>query len=96
MNNVVIQSFGRYNKRRYSRPWVCRMDSTGRCDFATRIGMYTGDLPGDAGDLIVFAPCEGQVYGYGQKDYRGNNTIVCYAVWDGEKFAACDKLGRIK
>lgn len=97
MDNVtVIESFGAYNKRRYSRPWVCRMKSTGEYDFEERIGTYTGDMPGDAGDLIVFAPCAGQVYGYGQRDYRGNNTIIRYAIWTGEAFVTCDKLGRIK
>lgn len=96
MDNIVIKSFGEYNKRRYSRPWLCLMGPTGEYDFASRVGTYTGDMPGDAGDLIVFQPCKGQVYGYGQRDYRGNKTMCHYALWTGEKFVACDKLGRVK
>jgi len=96
MKNVVIDSYGEYNWRRYSRPWLCRMTEGGGYDFATPIGTYTGAERGEAGDLVVFEPSEGMVYGYGQKDYRGNNTKVRHAVWDGEKFVACDKLGRIK
>ena len=96
MKNAVIDSYDDYNWRRYSRPWLCRMTERGEYDFNTPVGTYTGATRGDAGDLIVFEPAEGVVYGYGQKDYRGNNTRICHAVWDGEKFVACDKLGRIK
>lgn len=92
----IIASFNSYNGRRYSRPWVCIMTPTGAYDFQDRIGIYTGTQPGGAGDLVVFEPREGQVYGYGQKDYRGNNTEIDYALWDGQKFVPCDKLGRIK
>lgn len=38
----------------------------------------------------------GQVYGYGQKDYRGNGTVKKFAKWDGEKFVPCDKIGKVK
>lgn len=44
---------------------------------------------------MVFRPVEGQVYGYGQKDYRGKNTRIYYAKWDGEAFVHCNKLGKI-
>ena len=77
----TIKSFGSYNERRYSRP---------------RVGIYTGAQPGDAGDLMVFEPRTGQVYGYGQKDRRGKKTEISHAVWDGERFVPCDKLGRVK
>ena len=73
-----------YNWRRYSRPWVCRMTERGQYDFDVTVGTYTGDKR------------VGVVYGYGQKDYRGNGTRIRHAIWDGEKFVACDKLGRIK
>lgn len=95
MNNVIM-SFDVYNKRRFSRPWACQMGPTGEYDFENRIGTYTGAEPGDAGDLIIFEPQEGQVYGYGQKDYRGGKTVIRHALWNGEEFVPCDKLGRIK
>lgn len=45
---------------------------------------------------MVTEPVEGQVYGYGQKDYRGNNTEKKFAKWIGEKFVPCDKIGQVK
>lgn len=45
---------------------------------------------------MVTEPVEGQVYGYGQKDYRGSNTEKKFAKWTGEKFVPCDKIGRVK
>lgn len=96
MKNAIIDSFGSYNWRRYGRPWVCRMTETGGCDFSTPVGIYTGSERGEGGDLVVFEPAKGVVYGYGQKDHRGHNTQISHAVWDGEKFVPCDKLGRLK
>lgn len=97
MKNAVINSYYSYNERRYSTPWVCAMTADGKFDFATKIGTYTGNgRKGEEGDLVVFEPVVGQVYGYGQKDYRGGNTEISFAKWDGEKFVECDKLGRVK
>lgn len=96
MKNVVICSFDAYNERRYGRPWICQMTERGGYNFNTPVGIYTAGERGGAGDLVVFEPTEGVVYGYGQKDYRGNNTTINHAIWDGEKFVACDKLGRVK
>lgn len=96
MENVVINTYNIFNERRYSTPWVCKMEECGKFNFSDKVGTYTGNgRKGEAGDLVVFAPVEGQVYGYGQKDYRGGNTEVSFAKWDGEKFVACDKLGRV-
>lgn len=95
MKNVVIESYEEYNPRRYGLPWVCVMTETGDHDFKTSVGTYTGDKRGDPGDLVIFSPIIGQVYGYGRKDYRGSNTQIKHAVWDGEKFVPCDKLGRV-
>lgn len=90
--NVVIEHFYSYNFRRYSKPWVCEMTPNGRYDFSKYIGCYTVN-DGDEGDLVVFNPIVGQVYGWGQKDYRGNNTKKNFCKWDGTQFVACDKLG---
>lgn len=93
--NVVITHFDRYNERRYSKPWVCTMTETGKFDFDKEVGAYTGE-PGQDGDLIVFKPVEGQIYGWGQKDYRGKNTIKNFCKWNGSKFIECDKFGTEK
>lgn len=95
VKNVVVKSFDDYNARRYGTPWVTVMDEQGKYDFTKRIGTFTGNAD-DGGDLIVYAPVVGQVYGYGQKDYRGNNTIKRFCVWTENGFAECDKMGKIK
>lgn len=93
IKNVVLEHYYNYNERRYSTPWVCCMTEIGKYDFSKEVGTYTG-AKGYEGDLVVYKPVVGQVYGYGQKDYRGNNTEINYVKWDGEEFVKCDKLGR--
>ena len=34
--------------------------------------------------------------GYGQKDYRGNNTERFFVRWNGTEFVPCDKIGQVK
>ena len=65
----------------------------GKYDFSERVGFYTGQ-DGEDGDLIVTAPKTGQVYGYGQKDFRkASNTVIRWAKWTGNEFKPCDKGG---
>lgn len=92
--NVVVSRFDSYNVRRYSTPWICLMSETGKHDFSKEVGTFTGDR-GREGDLVVFRPVVGQVYGWGQKDYRGNKTVKNFAKWDGSRFVDCDKLGNV-
>lgn len=92
VKNVVVEHFYSYNVRRYSTPWVCCMTETGKFDFNNKIGTYTADK-GEEGDLIVFKPVVGQVYGFGQKDYRGGNTVINFCKWNGIAFESCDKMG---
>ena len=91
IKNVVVEHFYSYNPRRYSTPWVCVM-TDGKYGFSKRVGEYTADK-GDEGDLIIYQPEAGQVYGWGQKDYRGNNTEKNFIKWTGTGFVKCDKLG---
>lgn len=93
---ATIASFYSFNERRFGDPWICLMTDRGEYDFKKNVGTYTGTRhTGEAGDLVVFEPVDGQVYGYGQKDYRGNGTIVKYAKWNAEqeRFIPCTKLG---
>ncbi len=85
-----IKSYCSYNARRYGTPWVALLGKDGRPDFDKRIGGYTGGK-GNAGDLFVTEPDEGQVYVYGQKDYRGNNTAMDYALYMDDTFYAVEK-----
>lgn len=77
MQNAVLDSWGAYNQRRYGCPWVCVMRADGSYNFEPRVGTYTGNArQGEGGDLVVFEPVVGQVYGYGQKDYRSSRSMV--------------------
>lgn len=97
MKTVILHIYDDFNPRRYGTPWVCQVTERGDFDFSHRIGTYTGDgRKGSAGHLVVFDPIIDQVYAYGQKDYRGNNTARDFVLWDGEAFIPCDKCGRTK
>lgn len=95
--NAVIASFSSFNSRRYGAPWIGMVNESGKLDFSKEVGTYTGNgYKGEEGSLVVFEPVVGQVYGYGRKDYRGNNTMFQFAKWDGTDFIPCDKLGFVK
>jgi hypothetical protein len=97
MENIIVEHFASYNQRRYSTPWVCPMGPRGEYNFSVRCGTYTGNAQaGEEGDLVIFEPEVGQVYAWGQKDYRGSNTLVRFCVFDGERLVPCDKLGKKK
>lgn len=67
---VAICTYERFNERRYGDPWVALITKTKEWVFKG-IGGYTGARgAGEAGELYVTAPVNGQVYAYGQKDYR--------------------------
>ena len=68
---IVVKHYSMYNQRRYSSPWIAKVDTKGWPDFSTSIGEYTGDYRnGREGDLVIHTPEEGAFYMYGQKDYR--------------------------
>lgn len=98
MKNQIIASYGDYNQRRYSTPWVCIMSESGQFNFSAKIGTYTGNgRSGEGGDLVIFDPQEGAVYGYGQKGYRNPKyTEIKFARYINGVFVVCDKLGREK
>lgn len=80
-----VAKYDEFNHRRYSNPWVARVKSDGKIDFAVPIGGYSGAYgKGEAGELYITNPIEGAVYAYGQKDYRGNNGGYAYIkIMDG-------------
>ena len=97
MKNVLLHTYPSFNQRRFSDWWVAKVKEDGSYDFNDRCGGITGrGKSGEAGDLYVFSPVEGQVYAYGQKDYRGNGSGIYHRVWQDGEFKICDKLGRVK
>ena len=55
IENAVIDTFASYNTRRYSLPWVCKMDEHGKYNFNEKIGTYSA-THGEEGELVVFHP----------------------------------------
>lgn len=93
MKNVMIEHYDEYNQRRYSDPWVAILNEKGTLDFSKRVGAYTGRYhSGEAGDLYVFEPVEKEIYAYGQKDYRGNNTTKKYVQYINGQFVQVENL----
>ena len=87
--NKTYESF---NHRRYSNPWVAPvLPGTTKPDFSKKVGGYTGAYgKGEAGNLYVSDPVEGQVYTYGQKDYRGGKSDRGYVRYESGEFHEVD------
>lgn len=88
MGAVKVAETSLYNSRRYGKPWACKIVN-GKNEFI--YGAFDGNDNG--GRVYIDDPEEGQVYGIGQKDNRGNNSVTVYLKWDGERFEYCDRHG---
>lgn len=66
-----------YNHRRYSKPWIAKVDfsKSPKGDFVW--GNFLGGDPGDEGMLTIQAN-PGDIVANGQRDNRGSNTDVSY------------------
>lgn len=93
---VKIKDFEAYNHRRYSRPWVALVVDA-KPDFSTEVGRYTSKS-GEAGELVIIDPQVGQLFMYGQKDYKGRNTVTAYCVYTekGLVDVPADKLSSVQ
>lgn len=88
----TLETYSSYNERRYGDPWVAKVGADGKIDFSARVGGYTGERgKGEAGDLYIIKPAEGQVYAYGQKDYRGHNGGYQYTQYIKGEFVPVEK-----
>ena len=65
-----------YNERRYSSPWIARVDFNKDPKGVFTFGDFVGER-GRAGLLVIDAP-EGAIVAIGQKDYRGKGTSCTY------------------
>lgn len=83
---VVVSKYQIFKQRLYGNPWIAIVSKdTGKIDFSVRIGGYTGGYgKGEAGELYITNPSVGQVYAYGQNDYRGNNVGYQYVKYLGD------------
>lgn len=93
----VIKTYDEFNPRRYSAPWIAKVNAEGKIDFSVRIGGYTGDpRKGEAGQLYVTDPKENTIYAFGQKDYRGNNSGYEYVQFKDGEFISIPKAKLIE
>lgn len=84
-----------YNERRYSKPWIARVnfDRTPKGEFIW--GDWVGRA-GEAGTLVITVN-EGDIVASGQKDNRGNNTRCdYYQVRDGKRVKLDSKAAAYK
>lgn len=93
---VKIKDFEAYNHRRYSRPWVALVVDD-KPDFSVEVGHYTSKS-GEAGELVIIDPQVGQLFMYGQKDYKGRHTEIAYCVYTekGLVDVPADKLSSVQ
>lgn len=93
---VKIKDFEAYNHRRYSRPWVALVVDD-KPDFSAEVGRYTSKS-GEAGELVIIDPQVGQLFMYGQKDYKGRHTEIAYCVYTekGLVDVPADKLSSVQ
>ena len=49
-----------------------------------------------AGELYIADPVEGQVYGYGQKDYRGSGSFTSYVQYKNGEFVDVEKCDLVR
>jgi hypothetical protein len=83
----AVKEFESFNGRRKSNPWIAKVNAQGKVDFSEKVGGYTGAYgKGEAGILYIREPQEGQVYAWGQKDYRKfDGTFKKYVVYENGK-----------
>jgi hypothetical protein len=87
MSAKIMINTHSYNARRYSKPWIAKVDFStnpkGEFEWGTWIGQFNGGN-GSSGTLIIDAN-EGDIVAKGQKDFRGNNGGTdYYQVRNGE------------
>jgi len=78
MATKIQKTTSAYNSRRYSKPWIAKVDFTNnpRGDFSW--GTWVGDHRSGTEGLLVITAEEGDIIAHGQKDFRGNNTKTTY------------------
>lgn len=75
----ATKEFEGYNRKRYSQPWIAKVTSW---DVGSNPTLEFGSFLGEAGDAgsVEIKAAVGTIVKYGQKDYRGNNTVNQFAV----------------
>jgi hypothetical protein len=86
MTTKIEITTGSYNQRRYSKPWIAKVDFSVDPRGEFKWGTWVGDhSSGSEGVLIIDAE-EGDIIAQGQKDFRQskNSTPSYYKVVNGK------------
>lgn len=87
-----------YNQRRYSKPWIAKVDFSTNPNGDFQWGNWVGDaVKGSEGMLIIEAE-EGDIIARGQKDFRKprNSAPDYYQVRDGKLEPVASKREALK
>lgn len=86
-----------YNQRRYSKPWIARLDFSVKSQGEYQWGEWIGShYTGSAGTLVINAT-EGDIVAEGQRDGRGSGGYtIYYQVRNGELVKLADKAEAYK
>lgn len=102
----VIQSFGAFDEEKFENPYVGKITGTGKIRYAMgkneygrtlHVGGYTGRKGlGEAGDVYVWNPQEGDVYAVCQRNNQTLRTDVNFYEYSKEKFIALDREAAVE
>jgi hypothetical protein len=85
MTTKIEMKTSAYNQRRYSKPWIAKVnfENNPRGEFSW--GAWVGDSRNGSEGLLVISAEEGDIIAHGQKDFRGRNSETTYCqVRNGE------------
>ncbi|MEA4811143.1 MAG: hypothetical protein VB108_01080 [Anaerolineaceae bacterium] len=85
MAHIEINT-GSYNQRRFSRPWIAKIDFSQNPKGDYKFGSWVGDHNNGSDGVLVINAEEGDVIAQGQKDFRQpkNNVPDYYIVKNGQ------------
>lgn len=89
---VNVADFGKYDKHRYSKPWLAKLKgipNSVKLGFDFIDGAFVEKEDG-SGTLMGYLS-EGDYIAYGQKDFRGNNSVAWYGIYQNGQFTAVSK-----
>ena len=73
-NNIILQSYGPYNHRRYGKPWGARIILKGVTpEYVFSVGNYAGT---DMGGEVLIQAAPGWIIAFGQKDHRNTRKTA--------------------
>ena len=86
---VNVTEFENYNNLRYGRPWLAKLKGIPgsvklNYQFIDEAFVPNNDEPGSGGVLMGYLS-DGDYVAYGQKDFRGNNSVSWHGIFlDGK------------